>query len=872
MEPERWRQIEDLFHTALDCEPGRRAVFLDSACAGDASLRKDIESLLSSYEKGSFTETPAFAEGIKLLEENEERSHTGQNIGPYRVIRKIGQGGMGAVYLAARADEAFQKKVAIKLIKRGQDSEDVIQRFRSERQILASLDHPNITRLLDGGTTEDGLPYFVMEYIQGQPIDTYCDSHKLGITERLRLFQDVCAAVHYAHQHLVIHRDLKSGNILVTAEGVPRLLDFGIAKLLGSEPSVADPTVTIARRMTPLSASPEQVRGRNITTACDVYSLGVLLYKLLTGHSPYRLAGRSPEEVECAICEEVPEKPSIVIGRPEEFQTDDGITPRSVSETREGTPDKLRRGLRGDLDNIVLMALRKEPQRRYASAEQLSQDINRHLGKLPVIARPDTAGYRAARFVARHKAGVAAAALLVVSLAAGIAATAWQAKVAVAEGQRARVESAKAQRINAFLQDMLSFSSPAYNSSNPRKDPDAKVSEVVEQAAKRAESELADQPEVLAEMQRTIGTVYYAQGRYDQAEQILRAAREKYIRLYGRDSHETVLVSNVLANVLLRKGSTAEAEALFRNDIDIERKEARRGHLDVRTMAYVLGDYGSMLDQRGDKATAGYLREALQYASKLIGKDRAYVAMIDNDLGDVAYRSGDLNEAERLDRAAIDEYRKLPEGTYVEMAATLSNLGAVLIKKGSYSQAEPFVREGLELRRKMLGNAHPDTAMSLFRLSDLLYKKGDYQNAESAARESVQVFSRALSMPKDNPYFANPLMELGLILNKTGRSREAEAYLREALEIRTRLLPAGNQLIGASEGALGECLTTQKRYTEAEPLLRRSYATMKGVQGEHGPLTLEAVRRLAALYQAWGKPEEAARYQAGVKQLPPHKP
>lgn len=865
MEPQRWRQIEDLFQNALDCEPGRRATFLDSACAGDASLRKDIESLLSSYEKGSFTETPAFVEGIKLLEENEDRSIASQSIGPYKVIRKIGQGGMGAVYLASRADEAFQKEVAIKLIKRGQDSEDVIRRFRSERQILATLEHPNITRLLDGGTTEEGRPYFVMEYIQGEPIDKYCDAHKLNTIERLKLFQSVCAAVHDAHQHLVIHRDIKPGNILVTAEGVPRLLDFGIAKLLAAAPGIADPTITLARRMTPESASPEQVRGANITTASDVYSLGVLLYRLLTGHSPYRLAGGSPDEIERAICEAEPEKPSAVMNRVQESGPDGALSPQSVSATREGTPDKLRRQLTGDLDNIVLKALRKEPPRRYASAEQLSQDINRHLEKLPVIARPDTAGYRAARFVARHKAGVAAAALLVVSLAAGIAATAWQAKVAVAEGQRARVESAKAQRINAFLQDMLSFSSPAYNSSNPRKDPDAKVSEVVEQAAKRAESELAGQPEVLAEMQRTIGSVYYAQGRYDQAEQILRSALQNYIRLYGPDSHQIVEASNMLANTLLRKGSAAGAEALFRKDIDIERKEAQRGHLDAHTMAYALGDYGSMLDQTGDKAAEGYLREALQYASKLIGKDRAYVAMIDNDLGDVAYRSGDLNEAERLDRAAIDEYRRLPEGTYVEMAATLSNLGAVLIKKGSYSQAEPFVREGLELRRKMLGNAHPDTAMSLFRLSDLLYKKGDYQDAESAARESVQVFSRALTTPKDNAYFANPLMDLGLILNKTGRFREAEAYLREALEMRTRLLPAGNQLIGASEGALGECLTTQKRYVEAEPLLRRSYATMKGVQGEHGPLTLEAVRRLAALYQAWGKPEEAARYQAGVK-------
>jgi serine/threonine-protein kinase len=865
MESERWQKIEELFHSALECEPERRAAFLDAVCAADASLRQEIESLLLSYEKAGFTGTPAFAEGVRLLEEKDSRSWVGRNIGPYKVIREIGRGGMGAVYLAARADEAFRKEVAIKLIKRGLDTDDVLRRFRSERQILASLDHPNITKLLDGGTTEDGLPYFVMEYIHGEPIDKYCDDHRLNITDRLRLFQSVCAAVQYAHQNLIIHRDIKAGNILVTIQSVPRLLDFGIAKLLAAEPSVSDPTMTIARRMTPESASPEQVRGETITTASDVYSLGVLLYKLLTGHSPYRLAGRQSTEIERAICEQDPEKPSAVIARAEQSGSTHPITPQSVSETREGTPDRLRRRLQGDLDNIVLMALRKEPRRRYASAEQLSQDISRHLSDLPVVARADTAGYRAAKFVARHKAGVTAAILLLLSLSAGIAATMWQARVAVAEGQRARLESAKAQRINAFLQDMLSYSSPAYASSNPRKDPDAKVSEVVEEAAKRAESELAEQPEVLAEMQRTLGSVYYAQGRYDQAEQILRAAFEKYIRLYGRESQETVWASNLLANTLLRKGNIAEAKELFLKDIEVERKLAQRGQLDARAMAHVLGDYGSMLDQFGDAATEGYLREALQYTPTLTGKERTYVAMIDNDIGDVAYRRGDWKEAERMNRAAIDEYRKLPEGTYVEMAASLSNLGAVLIKEGKLDDAEPFVREGLELRRKKLGDAHPDTAMSFFRLSDLLYKKGEYQDAESAARESVQIFTRALARPKDDTYFANPLVELGLILNKTGRSREAETYLREALEIRTRLLPRGtNQLIGVTEAALGDCLTTQKRFSEAEPYLQRSYATMKAIQGENGPSTLEAARKLAALYQSWGKPEQAARYQPRV--------
>jgi eukaryotic-like serine/threonine-protein kinase len=862
MQAERWRQIEEVFHSALEYDPAARSAFLDSACASDSSLRQEVESLLSSYDKGGFTQTPAFAEGVKLLEETEARSVVGRNIGPYRVIREIGRGGMGAVYLASRADQAFEKLVAIKLIKRGLDTEDVLRRFRSERQILASLDHPNITRLLDGGTTEDGLPYFVMEYIQGEPIDSYCDARKLSITERLKLFQSVCAAVQYAHQNLVIHRDIKQGNILVTSEGIPRLLDFGIAKLLATDPAATDRSMTIGRPMTPESSSPEQVRGEPITTATDVYSLGILLYNLLTGRSPYRLAGRSANELERAIREEVPEKPSSAFSRIEQSSAKNTATLQSVSETREGSPDKLRRRLQGDLDNIVLMALRKEPQRRYSSAEQLSQDISRHLGNLPVIARPDTAGYRAGKFIARHKAGVAAAVLLVLTLSAGIAATAWQARVAVAQSQRARIEAAKAQRINAFLLDMLTFSSPSYLSPNPRRDPDAKVSEVVDQAAARAETELADQPEVLAETQRTIGEVYWSQGRYDQAEKILRAALANYVRLYGADSHETVEASNALANVLLRKGDVAEAGSLFRKNIDIERKEAQQGHLHIRAMAHALGDYGSMLDENADPAAGRYLQEALQYASQLTGKDRAFVAMLDNDLGDIAYRKGDLDESARLGRAALDEYRKLPEGTYVEMATTLSNLGAVLMKQGKLDEAEPYVREGLEVREKYLGNAHPDTAMSLFRLSDLLYLKGDYSAAESAARESIQVFQRALAQPKKSVYFANPLMELGLILNKTGRSREGEPYLRQALEIRTRLLTGENQLIGTSQGALGECLTTQKRYSSAEPLLLSSYKIMMATANDRDPRAVQAVQRLFTLYQSWGKPAEAAKYSA----------
>jgi serine/threonine-protein kinase len=736
---------------------------------------------------------------------------------------------MGTVYLAARADETFQKLVAIKIIRRGLDTEDIIQRFRSERQILATLDHPNITRLLDGGTTDDGLPYFVMEYIEGEPIDKYCEQRNVNVAERLRIFQSVCSAVRYAHQNLVVHRDIKPGNVLVTKEGVPRLLDFGIAKLLapGTSPEA---TLNGPRPLTPEYASPEQLRGEPITTASDVYSLGVLLYELLTGKKPYRPTGGTAGEGERVIRASEPTRPSVAAG------------------------PTLGRRLRGDVDNIILMAMRQEPHRRYSSVEQFSEDIRRHLDGLPVIARADTLTYRTTKFVARHKAGVIAAALLLITLSAGIVATLWQARVA-------RKETAKAQRINAFLQEMLSSSSPGYDSASARKDPDMRISEVVAASARRAETELADQPEVLAEIQRTIGAAYYAQGHYEQAEQILRAALKKYAALFGDDSPETVEASNALANVLLQKGNAAEAEALFRKNIDIERREAQRGHPEVRAMAHALGDYGSMLELRDDKSAGAYLREALQYASRLTGMDRAFVAMIENDLSNVATREGHLKEAERLEREAIDEYRKLPEGTYAEMGAALSNLGNILITQGKYKDAEPFVRESLELRRKVLGDSHQDTAKSLYRLSELLYSMGDYAGAEKAARESIAVFRRALAQPMESVNFSSPLRELGLILNKTGRSREGEIYLRQSLAIRTHLLPSGSQLIANTEATLGDCLIAQKRYAEAEPFLLDSYQiALKATGGMQDSRTAEPRQRLKTLYEDWHKPEKAASY------------
>jgi serine/threonine protein kinase len=413
MPDDRMKKIEKIFDGALQRSAAERAAFLDRACGDDDNLRREVEGLLAADSRaGEFLEQPIAEHGIELRPQGSAPG--GELVGAYRLLRRIGEGGMSEVYLAVRADDEYQKRVALKIIRQDLDREDMLRRFRTERQILAGLDHPNIAKLLDGGTTEGGLPYFVMDYIEGVPVDQYCDRGKLTLRERLELFRSVCSAVQYAHQNLVVHRDIKASNILVTSDGVPKLLDFGIAKLVKPDQFAqqAEYTATWLRPMTPRYASPEQVQGKLVTTASDVYSLGVLLYHLLTGHFPYRLEGRPPTELARLVVEEQPEKPSTAITRVEtdpRARTREPVSADVVSKARRTQPPQLRRQLAGDLDNIVLMALRKEPQRRYASVEQFAEDTRRYLRGLPVLARQDTLGYRTSKFLRRNWLGVAVA-------------------------------------------------------------------------------------------------------------------------------------------------------------------------------------------------------------------------------------------------------------------------------------------------------------------------------------------------------------------------------------------------------------------------------------------------------------------------------
>ena len=442
METDRAERVAELVESALEREPSEWAAFLAAASGGDQSLRAEAESLLRHQEQArDFIEAPAFQMAAELFDDGDGELHAGQTLDGYEIKRLLGEGGMGEVYLAR--DVELGREVALKVVKRGLGTADVLRRFRHEEQILAGLNHPHVARLFGGGKTEEGLPYFVMEYIEGQPFDKFCDEQQLSTAARLQLFRQVCAAVSYAHRHLVVHRDIKPSNIIVTPAGEPKLLDFGIAKLLDPERAqAASQTVTMLGVMTPEYASPEQVRGEPVTTASDIYSLGVLLYELLTGHRPYHLQSRRPDEIARVICEQEPERPSTAISRRVEVPGVAGaparlITPESIGRIRNEQPAQLRRRLAGDLDNIVLLALRKEPARRYTTVEQFSEDIRRYLDGLPVIARKATFAYRAAKFVGRHKVGVASAALVVLALIAGLTTTIWQARVARAERTRA---------------------------------------------------------------------------------------------------------------------------------------------------------------------------------------------------------------------------------------------------------------------------------------------------------------------------------------------------------------------------------------------------------------------------------------------------
>src|SRR4051812_7499768 len=772
---ERWRELDRLFEAALDLPAGERQAFLDVTCAADPALRREVERLLAAdAREGVFLDRPAGEVLGLILDDQGEQ----QRLGPYRLLRAIGRGGMGTVFLAMRDDEQYERLVAVKILRSGFEDTELRHRFLAERQILARLDHPAIARLYDGGSTEDGRPYLVMELIEGLPVDEYCDRHRLTVDQRLALFLRLCSAVQYAHQNLLVHRDLKPANILVTADGEPKLLDFGIAKQLVPAAETDSRTRTGLRVMTPGYASPEQVKGEAITTASDVYSLGVLLYELLAGRSPYQVAeGAPPYELERAINEQEPERPSTALLHPGEPPLE------KIAAARGSRPAALQRRLSGDLDTIVLMALRKEPPRRYESVARLASDLERHLHDLPVSARPDTLRYRARKFVRRHRPAVAVASAVVL-LVAGLVASLF------VQGRQTAREKDKARYALSFLVDTFKQADPYQT-----KGAALTAREILDQGADRISRELAGQPDVQAAVMDAIAEVDLGLGRYDAAEPLLKRSLAIRRRVSGSDSLETAESLEHLAELRNQRSDQAGAESHLREAVAIRRRR-QGGNLAV---ARTLNQLAKTLVEKGvspkvSPEIGAPPREALATARRVEGPAGLTVAETLLDLADLQRAQGHYAGAESLFRQGLAVERKALGERDPRFWRDRSRLGDTLIEAGKFKEAEAVFRQCLEVQLKLLGREHPDAMSSRGGLAVALHLEIRYAESEALDREGL-----ALTRSQYGPTHWRVAEALcNLASDLVGQSRRAEAIplYEEALQIRRRALGEKHWQVG----------------------------------------------------------------------------
>ncbi len=894
MEADRWSRIEELFHAASKLEPGQREAYLRQSTGDDESLRRAVIDLLDGDKHATdFLAHPALGSDFQLYESphdsrDDKEGPIGKRVGAYRLVKYIASGGMGAVYLAVRDDDQYEKEVAIKLIKRGMDTDDILRRFRGERQLLATLEHPNIARLIDGGATDSGLPYLVMEYIDGQPIDQYCNDQRLGVEARLQLFDAVCDAVKYAHQNLIVHRDLKPNNIVVTRDGIPKLLDFGIAKVLDPDgvAHTVDVTMPSQRFITPAYASPEQIRGQRITTTSDVYALGVILFELLTSQRPYDADSRSLQAIERVICEEQPTRPSVAVAR--STTTLDGI--KSTKKVQPEASKHLARRLSGDLDNIILMALRKDPQRRYTSVEQLADDLQRHREGKPVLARPDTFRYRSAKFVARNKLVVSAVLAVTFALLGGIITSG----ILYVQADRAKIA---AQRVSGFLQDALGSVNPQI----ARGRDVTLLREVLDVASKRIDEELGGNADVAATLHLTIGNTYASIALYDQAERHTRAAVKLRCKLLGDDdpqvadclaqlarilrikgeyeSSETAIrggikiwelhygprhpklaaAYNTLGIALESIGKAAEAQKCYRDALSINRETLAPTHPALASNLINLGQ--QLMNQKSEEgydAAEPLLREALDIRRVNADKDDPNLVGALVAYGTLLQERHQFDEAELLFREALAISRRVLSPEHPDLANVLDNLATLLEFKGDYQAAEPLYRETLAIQKKSLGLRHRDVGTTINNLGGMFRRAGRYDEAIPLFKEAADIYRESLG---EGHFWVTIVMQnLGASYLAKGDAIAALPVLEEALRMRKALVGDDHWRIGGLETLIGECLTSLGQYDRAEPLLLSSYEQIKKAKGMQVPYTQKALQRIIDFYIATNQPEKATLY------------
>lgn len=838
-EPDAADRVAEAFDRIVDEPASRHPELLERHCGEDPQLRREVASLLRAHRasEGSIDRLD-LARAAALLAWDEDRGAI-ERAGPYRLIAEIGRGGMGTVYLAERVEGGFDQRVAVKLLKRGMDSDAIVERFVTERRILASLEHPRIARLLDGGLAEDGRPYFAMEYVEGETLLSWCDRRRLPLAGRLELFERICRAVQHAHARLVLHRDLKPANILVTADGEPKLLDFSIAKLL-AESGGDEAAVTAAGRrpMTPEYAAPEQVRGEPVTVATDVYSLGVILYELLTGWHPYAGAAASRGEVEHAVCATRPPAPSAALT---------GEQGREDAATRGARLDRLRRRLRGDLDTIVLKALAKEPERRYASVEALAEDLRAYLGGLPVKARPETLSYRVRRFAGRHRAAVATGAAAVLALVAGLALALWQARIAQQERDRAHLEADRALRVESFLSGLFEASNPGESRGE-----EVTTRELLERGTERIERELAGQPASQADLLGVIGGVYVRLGRYDRATELL-ARGVALSRDPAADPLQLAGLLKQLGESQTLEGRYEEGRASLEESLVLRRRLAGAQSLAV---AQSLDALAINRHQAGelDRAEALY-RQAWTIHAAELGEDHPTSLATLNNLADMAAERGRFGEAVALHRRILALILPIFGDDHPEVAVTLNNLATALRRAGQLAEAVETQRRALAIKTKVLDADHPSLATSWSNLAVALRDLGDFPEAEA-------IFDRVLSadfeaLGAEHPYVAISLDNLASVVAEQGRTLEALELLDRAAEIHRRSVDEDSVRFAAHRQVRARALEIAGRRAEAAALFDRCLATYRRQLDDRHHRTTRTLVALARVRLELDGPEAA---------------
>ena len=852
---QRWERLQELFARAVDLPAPERIELVRRETQDDPGLREELLDLLAC-DTGKSTGPLTNALGAALDATTRDRRHAllGRVVGNYKLVAVLGHGGTGTVYLGERSDRQYSAQVAVKIVDSATVHGDLGMRFRAERQILASLNHPNIARLLDAGETDAGQPYLVMEYVHGEPVDRFCDHMQLDVPARLELFLQICTAVQYAHQNLIVHRDLKPANILVTAEGAPKLLDFGIAKLL----DVGDAAALLAltrmndRLLTPEYASPEQILGRAVTTASDVYALGVVLYELLAGVRPYIVPSSASQlELERSICVTDPQRPSAVIRRALERGPVAGESNiHAVAQARGVAAERLRKRLEGDIDAIVMRAMRKEPEHRYPSIEQLAADIRRYLTNEPVLARQGNWLYYSQRFMRRHAFGVAAGGTFVAVIIAFAIAMTIQTQRVAAERDRATQEGERAEKVSDFMLSVFTAADPFEN-----KGKQMTASELLEQAARSIQGDLNEQPQVRAQLLEAIGRAYRRQGQPGRAVGYLEDSLRIRQQLPIENAAQTGSVLAELAIALRLDGKFEESDRAFQRALEIS--ERSTGAM-TKVHARLLVDLGRMELTRSNLAKGeGYMTRGLELTRELEGSRSPRVAEILTDLSNARAWRDDLVGAERAAQEAVSIYREAVPDLHPDRVKADFQLGEVLFLQGRMNDAAAVFERTLAAQRLLFGNSNFTVAETLDSLAKARLAQNNSAEAEQLAREAVDMNVR--SRGEDHYSTGYLRTSLGQVLIRQKHFAEAEAELRMALDVFEKTLPPDHMYVASSEYVLGEALLKTDRYADAEAVLTASMNRLKRTNAPAWRIARSASALGEAVYRQ-GRINEAEKY------------